>query len=52
MTATVTTDQDRKITPTDFELWQTVLWSSFDSDGQPLDKEHSIQDVDRADHDR
>ena len=49
MTATVTTDQDRKITPTDFELWQTVLWSSIDSDGEPLDKEHSIHDVQRAD---
>ena len=49
MTATITTDQDRKITPTDFELWQTVLWSSIDSDGNPLDEEHSIHDVERAD---
>ena len=49
MTATVTTDQDREITPTDFDLWETVLWSSCDSYGVPLEREHSIHDVDRAD---
>ena len=37
------------MTDTDFELWQTVLWSSLDSDGQPLDKEHSIDDVEPCD---
>ena len=37
------------MTKTDFELWQTVLWSSIDSDGQPLDKNHSIVDVEPCD---
>ena len=40
---------DYKITPTDIELWTSVLWCSSDSDGNPLDSEHSIQDVEPSD---
>ena len=35
-----------KYTAIDYELWRSALWSSTDADGQPLDAEHSIRDVD------
>ena len=38
-----------KYTVTDHELWRSALWSSLDADGQPLDAEHSIRDVDADD---
>ena len=38
-----------KLTSTDHELWGTVLWASSDDSGQPLDKEHTIHDVDSDD---
>lgn len=38
-----------KFTATDHELWRSALWSSSDADGQPLDAEHSIHDVDADD---
>lgn len=40
------------LTPTDLELWQSVLWASTDCDGQPLDREHSVNDVSRDDAER
>ena len=41
-----------KLSPVDFELWTSVLWCSTDSDGQPLDREHSVYDVDLKDVER
>lgn len=41
-----------KLSPVDFELWRTVLWCSTDSVGQPLDREHTIYDVDQKDVER
>ena len=38
-----------KITRTDIELWTSVFWCSTDSEGNPLDSEHSIQDVEPSD---
>ena len=36
-------------TETTRQLWRTALWCSTDSEGQPLDSEHDIQDVDPED---
>ena len=47
MTAT-----DYKLSPVDYELWTAVLWCSLDSDGEPLDQEHSVCDVDLKDVER